>query len=354
MIRLVAALLLASLVAAAQGTFTNPLLPAGADPWSIYKEGWYYYTHTTGKNITLWRTDNLATLSKAESKVVWTPPPDTAYSKEIWAPELHFISGKWYLYFAADDGRNRNHRLWVLENASPDPLAGNWVMKGKLSTPDDRWAIDGTVFQHQGQFYLVWSGWEGTENGRQDLFIAKMSNAWTTTGPRVRISTPEFPWEKVGDIAKPGPDDKPHVDVNEGPQPLIRNGRVFIIYSASGCWTEHYALGLIYADAASDLLNPASWKKLPDPIFKAYGKNAQATFAAGHNSFFQSPDGTEDWILYHANPAPGLGCGGKRSPRAQPFGWTAEGFPDFGDPVAAGVSLAIPSQRKAAAASSGR
>jgi GH43 family beta-xylosidase len=335
---------------AQEGTFTNPLLPAGADPWSIHKDGWYYYTHTTGRNITLFRTRSLAGLGEAERKVVWTPPAAGPYSKQIWAPELHSLEGKWYVYFAADDGRNRNHRLFVLENVSPDPLEGDWIFKGKLATPEDRWSIDGTVFEHRGRRYLLWSGWEGTENGRQDLFISRLKNPWTVEGPRVRISTPTFAWEKVGDIPKPGLDDKPHVDVNEGPQPLVRGDRVFVIYSASGCWTDDYALGMIFAKADSDLLKATSWTKHPEPVFKATG--AGGAYAAGHNSFFKSPDGTEDWILYHANSKPGQGCGGQRSPRAQRFTWTAEGMPDFGSPVPLGTALAVPSDggRKAAGA----
>lgn len=323
-----------------QETFTNPLLPSGADPWSIHKDGWYYYTHTTGRNITLFKARSIADLARAERKIVWTPPPDGPYSKNIWAPELHFIRGKWYVYFAADDGHNRNHRLYVLENASRDPLAGEWTFKGKLTTPDDRWSIDGTVLEHRGRMYLLWSGWEGTENGRQDLYIARMANPWTVTGRRTLISKPELPWETVGDIAKPGPDDKPHVSVNEGPQPLVHGNRIFVIYSASGCWTDAYTLGLLHAEANANLLNPRSWTKHPQPVFKAEG--VEGTYGAGHNSFFKSPDGKEDWILYHANSEPGQGCGRSRSPRAQRFTWTEQGMPDFGKPVPKGAALPLP------------
>jgi GH43 family beta-xylosidase len=327
-----------------QDTFTNPLLPSGADPWSIHKDGWYYYTHTTGRNITLFKSKSIAELASAERKVVWTPPPDQPYSKNLWAPELHFIRGKWYVYFAADDGHNRNHRLYVLENPSPDPLAGEWKLKGKLTTPEDRWSIDGTVMEHRGKLYLLWSGWEGTENGRQDLYIARLKNPWTVTGRRTLISKPELPWETIGDIPKPGPDDKPHVSVNEGPQPLVRPDRVFVVYSASGCWTDAYSLGMLSAAARADLLNPKSWTKHPQPVFQA--RNAPGTYGAGHNSFFKSPDGTEDWILYHANTEPGQGCGRFRSPRAQRFTWSANGLPDFGTPVPAGVPLPLPSESR--------
>jgi len=65
-------------------------------------------------------------------------------------------------------------------------------------------------------------------------------------------------------------------------------------------------------------------------------------YAPGHNSFFKSPDGKQDWILYHANNEPGQGCGRFRSPRTQPFTWTKEGLPNFGVPVSTKVKLAIP------------
>lgn len=336
--------------AAQARTFTNPLLPAGADPWVIHKDGWYYYTHTTGRNLTLWKTRSIADLATAKKKLVWTPPASGPYSKSIWAPELHFLAGKWYIYFAADDGLNRNHRLYVLENASPDPLEGDWKLMGKLTTPEDKWAIDGSVFEHQGQLYLLWSGWEGAENGRQDIYLCRLQNPWTATGPRVRLSKPEYEWEKNGDIVRPGPDGKFHVDVNEGPQALLRDGRVFVIYSASGCWTDDYALGMLWAEKGSDLLDPASWRKHPSPVFKAAGSGSTGVHGAGHNSFFRSPDGTEDWILYHANPQAGQGCGGHRNPRAQRFTWTPSGMPDFGAPISAGVPLSVPSEGRAATA----
>lgn len=317
---------------AASATFTNPLLDSGADPWSIYHNGFYYYMHTTGRDLTIWKTRSLADLRTAEKKTVWTPLANFPYSKDIWAPELHFLDGKWYIYFAADAGTNQTHRLWVLANSSADPLAGVWTMKGKLADASDKWAIDGSVFRHKNQLYLVWSGWEGDTNGAQHIYIARMKNPWTIASKRVRISSPEYPWEKVGDILDwKTSDNPPHVDVNEGPQFLARGDKVFIVYSASGCWTENYSLGMLTASANSNLLNTKAWKKSPAPVF-APNPDGKA-FSAGHNSFFKSPDGKEDWILYHANSEAGQGCGRKRSPRAQKFTWKADNTPDFGKPV---------------------
>ncbi|GGF15686.1 glycoside hydrolase family 43 protein [Hymenobacter cavernae] len=320
-------------------TFTNPLLPVGADPWSIYKDGYYYYTHTTGKNITLWKTTSIDQLKNAPSRVVWTAPAAGPNSHDVWAPELHFLGGKWYLYFAADDGNNSNHRLWVLENPSPDPLQGTWEMKGKLSGVEDKWAIDGSVFKHKNKLYLVWSGWEGDLNGKQDIYIARLKNPWTIKGPRVRLSTPTYPWERDGDLDPKN--DPPHVDVNEGPEVLGHGNKLFLIYSASACWTDSYALGMLTANANSNLLKPSSWRKSPEPVFRQSPENE--VFAPGHNSFFKSPDGKEDWILYHANSQRDQGCGSLRSPRAQPFTWNPDGTPNFGKPVSTQTRLPRPS-----------
>jgi GH43 family beta-xylosidase len=321
-------------------TFTNPLFPSGADPWIIQKDSFYYYTHTIGNRIVIWKTKNLSGLKTAEQKTIWIPEPSKAYSKEIWAPEIHFINKVWYVYFAADDGKNRNHRLYVLENKSADPMKGEWVFKGKIYQPEDKWAIDGSVFEHNNQLYIIWSGWEGDENGRQDIYISKLKNPWTMEGNRVRLSSPNIEWEKHGDLYDES--NPPRVLVNEGPQILKRKNRLFLIYSASGCWTDYYALGMLSITADKNLLDSASWKKNPEPVFKQNPENG--VFAPGHNSFFVSPDGKENWILYHANSEPGLGCGRFRSPRAQKFSWKQDGTPDFGEPEKTGVALAVPSE----------
>ena len=325
--------------APATATFTNPLLPAGADPWVIYHDGYYYYTQTTGGNLTLWKTKSLADLKTAEHRVVWTPPATGPNSHDIWAPELHFLRGKWYLYYAADAGSNSSHRLWVLENASPDPLQGPWADRGKLADPAaDKWAIDGSVFENNGQLYLIWSGWEGDANGRQNIYLAPMQNPWTLAGPRVLVSTPTYAWERNGDL--PNPSNPPHVDVNEGPEILRHAGKLYLVYSASGCWTDFYALGMLTADADADLRNPAAWTKSPSPVFQQ--SPANKVYAPGHNAFFTSPDGQQNWLLYHANDAPGQGCGRFRTPRMQPFTWGPGGAPSFGQPVPAGQALALP------------
>ncbi len=323
----------------AQTTFSNPLKSVGADPWILQKDGYYYFTHTTGKNIVLYKSKTFEGLQTAKPTVIWTPPKTGMYSKQIWAPELHFIKGRWYFYFAADDGVNENHRLYVLVNKAKDPFQGTWELKGPIADPSNKWAIDATVYRHRNKWYMAWSGWEGDTNGRQDLYLARMKNPWTVKGRRVRISSPTYDWETHGDLNDP--DNPPHVSVNEGPQ-LLQNGKkLFMVFSASGCWTEHYGLGLLTFTGKRNLLDSSAWVKTPLPFFATSA--ADSVFAPGHNSFFTSPDGKEHWLLYHANAAPGMGCGEGRSPRAQPFNWNEDGTPNFGKPVRLGTAVPVPS-----------
>jgi GH43 family beta-xylosidase len=337
------------LFAQSSGTFLNPVLPSGPDPWVIFHDGFYYYMNSTGNNLTIWKTRSIADLKTAEKHVVWTPPETGPYSHDIWAPELHWINHRWYIYFAADAGANVTHRIWVLENSGPDPCEGTWTLKGKLGDPGDHWAIDGSVFENRGRLFFIWSGWDGSVNGTQNIYIAELSNPWTMKGDRVKLSSPEYPWEKAGDLPERNGEDNPggnridpiHVDVNEGPEILQHAGKVFLIYSASGCWTDYYELGMLTASADSDLLKPSSWKKSSLPVF--WESPSAGAYGTGHNGFFQSPDGKEDWIIFHANPASGQGCGGRRAPHAQPFHWKADGTPDFGRPIPLDTPLKRPS-----------
>jgi GH43 family beta-xylosidase len=321
-------------------TFHNPLLPTGPDPWVTARDGFYYYMNTTGHNLTIWKTRDITDLAHAEKKVVWTPPATGPYSHDIWAPELHFMDGKWYIYFAADAGQNESHRIYVVENASADPLDGNWTFKGKVADATNKWAIDASVFENKGQKYMVWSGWEGDTDGEQRIYLAHMKNPWTIDSKRVQLSYPQYPWERVGDLLqRPA---MPHVSVNEGPEILQHLNDIFLVYSGSACWTDYYELGVVRAKSGSNLLDPASWRKYDHPVFKQ--DREAGVFGPGHNGFFKSPDGKEDWIIYHANPGSGQGCGNKRSPRAQRFTWNTDGTPNFGKPLSTETAIRKPSR----------
>lgn len=149
---------------------------AATDPWVVFWKGFYYYSNTTGSNLTLRKTADIADLRHAETKIVWTPQPGHPWSRELWAPELHRWGNKWFIYFAADAGENSGHRIYAVENANDDPIKGTWTLKGQVKDESNRWAIDATTFEQNGQHYLVWSGWPGAVDGEQDLGVGDQWN----------------------------------------------------------------------------------------------------------------------------------------------------------------------------------
>ncbi|ULL16792.1 alpha-N-arabinofuranosidase [Paenibacillus sp. H1-7] len=314
-------------------TFRNPLVEKGADPW-IYRhtDGFYYFTVTRGNRIDIWKSATISGIADKTPQTVWQAPETGPNCKNIWAPEIHFIQGKWYIYYTANDGQggkpgDQTRRCYVLENASVDPLSGEWVDKGQIRTAIA--GLDGTVLQHRDELYFVYSGYGSFPDYGSALYMVKMSDPWTTIGDEVLLSAPTEAWEKQGGMA-----------INEGPIFLRRNGKLFLIFSASACWSDDYALGMLTASETDDVMNPASWIKHDGPVFAKSVENK--AFGPGHNGFTVSPDGTEDWILYHAIPESNGGAS-LRCACAQKFGWHADGTPDFGIPAPIGSDIPVPS-----------
>lgn len=314
--------------------FVNPIAE-GADPWVVRHRGAYYWCQTEGNlGVAIWRSERLT--EQGVKRVVWRAPETGPHRAQVWAPELHFLDGRWYVYTAASDGRNENHRSIVLESATDDPLS-EYRFKSELYTGDEpdtgrnnRWSIDLTVLEHRGRRYAIWSGWE-SDADVQHLYIAAMSNPWTISSRRIRLcANDDYPWERVGE----SPEGR---GLHEAPQVLQRGGRDFLIYSCSGSWEPAYKLGMLELQPEGDPLDPAAWSKRSKPIFSS----SPEVFGVGHCSFTLSPDGTQDWLVYHAKVDRALGW--QRVICVQPFTWTRDGEPSLGSPAAWGVPLASPS-----------
>lgn len=305
----------------------TPLILQRADP-HIYRhsDGYYYFTASVPEynRIEVRRATTIAGLAQATPKDVWTKPDSGPTSNLIWAPELHFIQGAWYIYFAAAPSsaiKNRlfQHRMYAISTTSPNPLEGEWTFLGQIDTGIDTFCLDATTFTHRGQLYYLWAQKDEQIEGNSNLYIAPMVSPWQLAGKPVMLSKPELDWEIRG------------FWVNEGPSVLKRNGKIFITYSASAT-DENYAMGLLWADDSADVLDPKSWTKSVEPVFKTCYEHG--IYGPGHNSFTQGEQGDDVLLVYHARTYTEIVGDPLWNPDRHTFvkklNWDEHGMPVFG------------------------
>ena len=322
---LVLTVCVAMTTAASAQTFPNPLIKHRADPWVMkHTDGFYYFMGTVPEydRLELRRAKTIEGLASADAKVIWRKHAAGVMGSHIWAPEIHHIDGKWYVYFAAGGAEKVwDIRVYVLENASPNPLEGEWIERGQLKTNWESFSLDATTFEHRGTRYLLWAQRDPTVKNNTDIYIAKMDSPTSIVGKQVLLSRPEFEWEIK------------RFKVNEGPAVLIRNGKIFLTYSASGT-DANYCMGMLSASVDADLLDPKSWTKSPQPVFCT--SDANKSFGPGHNCFTTTPDG-KDVLVYHARDYREIKGDPLHDPnrhtRAQLFTFKSDGTPDFGVPL---------------------
>ena len=305
----------------------SPLVEQRADPFiTPPTDGMYYLTGSVPEydRIVVRGASTLDGLSAARERTIWRRPASGKMGGYIWAPELHRIDGKWYVYFAAGDKDEPFRiRTYVLESPNADPRADGWVLRGQVVTHLDTFTLDATTFAHRGKRYFLWAQNDPAVGSGTNLYIAEMASPLALKTTPVRIATPTASWEVQG------------FRVNEGPAVLIRNGRVFVTFSASAT-DARYCMGLLTADENANLLDARSWTKSPNPIFTTNAPTSQ--YGPGHNSF--TTVGSVDVLVYHARDYRDISgdplFDPNRHTRVQRLYWNDDGTPSFGVPVGKG------------------
>ncbi len=285
--------------------FNDPMMQ-GQDPEVEFHNGQFNLVQSDGCNVHLRQAGTPGGLIAAADQIIYSPG-----CSNLWAPEIHWFNTNWFIYYSIDTGSSGNERVHVAQSAGTN-ITGPYTERGVLF--NSFWNIDGSVFAAtNGQLYFIFSG---NPSGSQNIYIAPMSNPYTLSGTPVMISQPTQSWETVGTPPS----------VNEGPFGFTHSGRTYIDYSASGCWTDSYCLGLLTL-TGTNLMDPAAWTKT-GPVFS----QQPGAYGPGHNGIFTDASG-QYWNIYHANDLSGQGCGGYRQLRLQRLAWDANGLPDYGTPV---------------------
>lgn len=275
--------------------YNRPWIERRADPY-VYRHsnGKYYFTASVPAydKIVLRCADTLEDLKGADEIVLWKKHEKGPQSVHIWAPEIHFIDGKWYIYYAAGDAAYVwKIRPYVLKCTGSDPMRDDWEEMGMMQAADGdefsfhAFSLDATVFEHNGQYYYIWAEKTGVGKMVSNLYIAQMEAPNKLATEQVLLTTPDYDWERIG------------FWVNEGPAILKHGGRIYMTYSASETGAC-YCMGMMYADENADLLDPQAWTKVRNPVLKTDAE--KGIYGPGHNSFVKAEDGITDICVYHA------------------------------------------------------
>lgn len=313
-------------------TLSNPLsMQNCSDPFLTYdkKLGYYYLLATEGRGImTVFRSRELGTiLTGGEQRDVYVCKTGGAFGP-LWAPEMYKIGGKWYIYTSCqEDPQCTVKRLFILQSKTEDPFDGfEYGAKPDTSI----YAIDPTSAVIDGVQYICYSEVD-PERHLQRLVIREMKDPLTFTNNLAPIAYPELPWELV-------PPYTGHRAIAEGAFFLQHGGRLFIIYSANGCWSDDYCLGVL-EHTGGPICDASRWFKHEKPLFK----KGNGVFGPGHASFFESPDGSEVWCAYHCllksnpdcTPVPRYTC-------VQKIAFDGQGYPVMTEPVGIGNTIPAP------------
>lgn len=282
--------------------YPNPFITERADPYIVRgPDKSYYFTasypaYLNSDNgydrIILRKSETVVGLATAVEKTVWMSHNEGVMSKHIWAPEIHFIAGKWYIFFAAGEKEAIwNIRPFVLVCDGNDPMNDTWTELGKMQACDgdetsfSSFSLDMTYFENNGKHYLIWA----EKLADSSLFMAEIDPLKPNRliSKPIVLTKPEYDWEIV------------RHRVNEGPSVLKTDGKVYVFFSASGTGAE-YCMGMVYTDRNGDLMDKNSWTKCREPVLQTADLIGEA--GPGHNSFVEDENG-DLLVVYHARPA---------------------------------------------------
>ncbi len=326
-----------------QDRFEFPTMWHKADPAVCRWQGKYYFisTNDLDDNRTLYirAADSLPGLATAQQVCILDNETYPHLGNLLWAPEMHVIGGRLYIFHAGTPGPFGQEQCHVmaLRDVHANPLkADSWEMPRRVVRADGSMlydkgiTLDMTVFWSAQRLYAVWSQrqFDPVDLGAW-LYIAELDpeKPWQLlTEPQV-LTVPEYGWENN------------HTFVVEGPFALYRSGSLpgsgclpgsgRIILTYSGALVDStYAVGMMSMADGADPLDPSSWTKENYPLLTS--RSVEGEFGPGHNAYVTDEDGLV-WNTYHARPGirehGGKQGFGPRSSGIRRVHFNAEDFP---------------------------
>jgi beta-xylosidase len=280
---LAAIAILSSASSANAQCFPNPIRDAAtADP-GVLRVGSAWYVYHTGKN-----SSGAYPILKSTDRVNWTNvgyiftpgryPGWCNESPDWWAPEVHFVNGRYVAYFSARQDSNGKFAIGAATSSSPE---GPFTSIGPPIATHSGWGlIDASFFKdpETGRSYCLWKDDKNALSPQQPTPIVLyevQADGVTRIGPAQLLIQNTLAWE--GNLV-------------EAPSLVYRNNYYYLFYSANAYYDDRYAVGVARATSVG-----GPYTKLGDPILVS---DAQYS-GPGHQFIMQDSSG--EWLMfYHA------------------------------------------------------
>jgi len=306
-----------------QNRYEFPVAWNKADPCIAKWNGKYYFISTNDLDrehtIYIREANSIPELVTAQQIKILDAYTYPHLVDLLWAPELHIINGRLYVFHAGTAKgfyEEQCHVMALKEGGNPT-VESDWEMPVRVIKKDGSYlygeqgiTLDMTYFEAGGVHYVCWSQrqFKPVDQGAW-LYIARIDpdKPWQLTTEPVLLSMPEYSWANN------------HTFVDEGPFALFKEGKIYLTFSSAAV-DSTYVVGLMTANSNSDLTNPDNWVKENYPLLSS--RSVEGEFGTGHNAYVTDDEGMV-WNTYHARP----GVEGPRSSGIRRVHFNIEGFP---------------------------
>ena len=277
------------------GTFENPVYGEDFPDPFVLKHAGVFWAYATGYGA----DGNCFPVMRSDDLVAWEPAGSAMAALAerppcMWAPEVWYEEGRFYLYYSAGNEEQMELRVAVAE--APD---GPCVDAGVRLTSEE-FAIDAHVFRDRdGAKYLFYATdfLEHTHIGT-GVVVDRMRDPLSLEGAPRPVVRAQYEWQ----VYDPKRDSKGGVcwHTVEGPFVLERDGRYAMMFSGGNWQNESYGVGFATTDR---VLADGEWSQYCDGAFtRPVLTSAAGVRGPGHNSVVRGPDNRQLYCVYHYWP----------------------------------------------------
>ncbi len=307
--------------------FSNPVCPAYlADPFCFLHEGTYYAIGTgAAETGAAHLPDKVIPMVKSRDLQRWEeigpvlePPPEER-GGSFWAPEIAYSDGMFYLYYHAS-GNGLGFCIRVATSRNPE---GPYLDVGQPMTDVRRnpFAIDSHAFRDtDGQWYLFYAtdfyDADATTFRGTALVVDRLRSMTELAGSPQVVMRAHWQWQIFQRDRLMGGTVADWYTL-EGPSVVKRQDRYYCFYSGGNFQNDTYGVDYLVADHPTGPWTEVGRERGPQIMRSVPGR----VIGPGHNSIVSSPDGRQDYIVYHAWDAAMTA----RQMWVDPLLWTADG-----------------------------